>query len=1146
MALLKRLGLLLLVLVPSLLAAQPSDLLITEYVEGSSNNKAIEIYNGTGSSIDLATDNYVLQFYFNGSTSAGLSISLTGTVADGAVYVVAHGSANSTILAQADQTNSSGWFNGDDAVVLRKGGTSGTVVDAIGQVGNDPGSEWGSGLTSTADNTLRRKEGSCTGDTDPSNTFDPSADFDGYATDNVSDLGTHTAACGSGGEAAPTVASTSPADNAPAVPADANIVITFSEDVDVAGTWFTFQTSGGSPVAATATGGPVEFTLDPDADLQEGETYTVTVVAANVTDQDGDDPPDSMDVDYVFSFTVQGRTPISAIQGSGSTSPMVNQIVTIEGIVVGDFQENDGNYSDLDGFFVQEETDDQDSDPATSEGIFVYAPGGIDVQPGDVVRVTGRVTEYTSSGSSLTEIGNVTDISIRDTGTLPTPVDVELPFASLDDQERFEGMYVRLPQELVIAEYFNFDRYNEIVLARPLDGMDRPFQPTSYVSPGTDAQNVLAQLQLSRITLDDARGTQNSNPALHPNGSIFDLTNSFRGGDILQNVTGVMDERFGLYRIQPTQGAEYTAANPRTATHNDVGGCLKVASFNVLNYFLTIDNGGNDCGPNSDQECRGADTQLEFERQRGKILAALGEINADIFGLIEMENTAGVEPLADIVAGLNDQLGAGTYAYIATGTIGTDAIKVGIIYKPATVTPVGSYQTLTSAVDPRFIDTKNRPSLAQTFRENASDEAFTVVVNHLKSKGSDCNDLGDPDLGDGQGNCNVTRTLAAQALVDWLASDPTGSGDPDYLIIGDLNSYDEEDPINAIKAGADGIAGTKDDYVDLIEEHNGEFAYSYVFDGQLGYLDYALATKKLKRRVTGATEWHINADEPDLLDYDMSFKAAAQDSLYEANAYRASDHDPVVVGFDLGKPVIAVAAPTEKLWPPNHNYHTIALDDLGLSVMGGCDTSLSVDNVIIARVWSDEPENASGDGNTFRDMVIAADCRSVQLRAERNGSGNGRVYTLKLEIMDANGNVGQADYKVKVPISKGGGAVDNGQGHFVEGCNPDDLLPRMVAGEAVNVEEQTMQTEDGSTLALHSYPGAVNPSDIAFEISAPMNVQVSLYDIAGKEILRLADGYRDAGTHQLAADFSGLANGIYIVRLAAGGMFTSNQIVITR
>ena len=176
--------------------------------------------------------------------------------------------------------------------------------------------------------------------------------------------------------------------------------------------------------------------------------------------------------------------------------------------------------------------------------------------------------------------------------------------------------------------------------------------------------------------------------------------------------------------------------------------------------------------------------------------------------------------------------------------------------------------------------------------------ALPWSVNHLKSKGSDCDDVGDPDLGDGQGNCSQTRRAAAEALVDWLATDPTGSGDPDFLIMGDLNSYAQEDTIDEIKAGSDDTAGTGDDFTNLISHFQGAYAYSYTFDGQAGYLDHALANASLFAQITGAADWHINSDEPDVLDYDTTFKPPAQDALYEVNAYRTSDHDPVVVGLD--------------------------------------------------------------------------------------------------------------------------------------------------------------------------------------------------------------------------------------------------------
>jgi len=188
-------------------------------------------------------------------------------------------------------------------------------------------------------------------------------------------------------------------------------------------------------------------------------------------------------------------------------------------------------------------------------------------------------------------------------------------------------------------------------------------------------------------------------------------------------------------------------------------------------------------------------------------------------------------------------------------------------------------------------DEKNRPALAQTFAQQTTVEKVTVVVNHLKSKGSPCDALGDPDTGDGQGNCNMTRTHAATALSVWLATDPTGSGDPDILIIGDLNAYAKEDPITIL---------THAGYTDLFATLVGVAAYSYGFAGQFGYLDYALSSASLTPQVTGVTEWHINADEPPVLDYNTEFKSANQvNTLYAPDPYRASDHDPVLVGLNL-------------------------------------------------------------------------------------------------------------------------------------------------------------------------------------------------------------------------------------------------------
>jgi len=952
-------------------AQSPAELFFSEYIEGSSNNKALEIFNGTGATVDLAAGGYNLQMFFNGSASAGLTINLTGTVTDGDVFVVAQSSANAAILAQADQTNGAGWYNGDDAVVLRKG-TS--IVDVIGQIGFDPGSQWGVDLTSTADNTLRRKADICAGDPDGSNPFDPSLEWNGYATDTFDGLGAHVANCtvtnlpkinefsanttgtdveyvevfgtpdtdysaytileiegdttGSGVVDEIIQVGTTDANGLwlGSLPANAlengtislllvrGFIGSLNQDLDTDNDgifdlipWdaiedsvavndggvgdFTYGTPSLGPnydgISNFAPGGASRFPdgLDTedasnwvrnDFDLAGIPGFPGTIILGEAYNTPGAPneiyvpPPEVCGDPYTFIFQVQGETDISPFAGTE---------VAVEGIVVGDFQNNefldDGN---LNGFHIQDPAGD--GNPATSDGIFIYAPGGMDVSVGDAVRVRGAVSEF----SGMTEI-TASQIWQCSSGNNIAPTSLSLPVTSVNEFEPFEGMLVNFPQSLVIAEYFNFDRYGEIVLTT-----DRYLTYTARFEPDPIAFPDYQDYIRNRITLDDGRTNQNPDPAIHPNGFTFDLTNLFRGGDLVSNVTGVLDYSFGLYRIQPTQGAEYTPANPRPAQPDEVGGNIKVASFNVLNYFTTIDEGIDICGPAQDQECRGADTYEEFIRQRDKIIAAISTINADVVGLIEIENYPGDVPTADLVSGLNDVLGAGTYDYIATGAIGSDAIRVALIYKPASVSPLGSFAVLDSTVDPRFLDDYNRPTLAHSFLDNTTGGVFTVAVNHLKSKGSDCSAIGDPDLNDGAGNCNLTRKAAAEALVDWLVSAPTGVDDTDYLIIGDLNSYDKEDPIDILLAGG---------YTDLIYQYLGESAYSYVFDGQIGYLDYAIASQNLIGQVSGTTVWHINADEPDLIDYDMSFKLPAQDAIYAPDAYRSSDHDPVIVGLNL-------------------------------------------------------------------------------------------------------------------------------------------------------------------------------------------------------------------------------------------------------
>jgi len=576
-----------------------------------------------------------------------------------------------------------------------------------------------------------------------------------------------------------------------------------------------------------------------------------------------------------FGACGDSATLIHDVQGAGLASPLAGMPgVIVEGVVVGDFQAGD----QLGGFFLQEEDADADGDPLTSEGLFIFDDGfGPDVSVGDVVRVQGTVTEF----FDLTEITGVINLAVCGSGGVASASTVNLPVTAVDDFEAFEGMSVHFPQTLYATDNFTLGRFGEVGLS-----VDGPLDiPTNVVPPGDPAIALQAQNDLSRIQLDDGSTVQNPLPLppyLNPEGTL-------RVGDSVTGLSGVLGFGFGEYEIQPTGPVNFVTENPRPIDPPDTGGSLvKVAGFNVLNYFTTLDNAGPICGPLENQGCRGADNAFEFERQKVKIVAALSILDADVVGLIELENAPDDTPIADLVAALNDVLGDGTYAYVPTAAIGGDAIRQGLIYKPETVSLVGGFEILDSSDDPLFNDLLNRPTLAQSFSENTTGEVFTVAVNHLKSKGSICDDVGDPDTGDGQGNCNLTRTAAATALVDWLATDPTGSGSGRSIIIGDLNAYAMEDPIVAIQDGG---------YTDLIAAFAGtgyaDGAYSFSFDGQAGYLDHALASPDLLSNISGAAPWHINADEPAGLDYN-DFN---QPGLFNPDPFKSSDHDAIVAGL---------------------------------------------------------------------------------------------------------------------------------------------------------------------------------------------------------------------------------------------------------
>jgi hypothetical protein len=639
--------------------------------------------------------------------------------------------------------------------------------------------------------------------------------------------------------------------------------------------------------------------VDPDSDLVEGDSCVLTVAAAGVSDVDTNDPPDQMAADFTSTFGVVDScddpyTAIYEIQGSGDSAAVTGPVTT-GGVVVADYE---GPSPALRGFYLQDPTGD--GDPATSDGLFVFNGNADSVEVGDLVRVTGTAEEF----QGQTQVSSVSSIVECGTGTV-TPTPVTLPQPSADFFERYEGMSVTFDQALYVTEHYQLGRFGQVTVSSG----DRLYQPTNLVAPGPEALALQAENDLNRVIIDDTLNNQNPDPIIWARGGQpLSAENTLRGGDTTTGATGVMTYGWAGNRASPNNwrlrpvdqtgtGITFEAVNARPTDAPDVGGAVQVAGMNLLNYFNSFSGcTGGVAGPPLD--CRGADNQLELDRQTAKTVAAIAAMDADVIGVNEIEND-GYGPdsaLATLVGAVNDEVGAGTYAYVdadaETGQVdalGDDAIKVGFLYKPAAVTPVGDTAVLNTEefVTGGDASPRNRPSLAQAWKSTETGGVFVVDVNHLKSKGSACET---PDLGDGQGNCSIVRTNAVRALLEWLATDPTHVDDADVLLVGDYNSYAKETPIATLEAGG---------FTNLVEKYQGEDAYSYVFDGQWGYLDQAMASDSLLPQVSGTAEYHINADEPSVLDYNTNFKSADQiDSLYAPDEYRVSDHDVVLVGLN--------------------------------------------------------------------------------------------------------------------------------------------------------------------------------------------------------------------------------------------------------
>ena len=668
-----------------------------------------------------------------------------------------------------------------------------------------------------------------------------------------------------------------------------------------------FEGSGAAPglsnttAALRANGGCTdadENSTDFSSGAPAPRTSASPVNECNGTDPDPEEPCEVEETEL---------TAINEVQGDGQETPIAGQSVTTRGVVTADFTSGGASgvpqNQGLRGFFMEASAEDRDANAQTSEGLFVFDGGGsFDGEIGDLVAVSGTAGEF----SGVTQI-SATDLEVCDdpVGALPAPVGLPLPTAPADRSqvlEPLESMRVTHP-ELTVIEFFQLERFGEIRLSA--DGVLQT--PTNVHLPGSDeAEQLAAANAAANIVLDDGRSGQNLNrldsedllPYVHEGGTL-------RIGDQLRDHAAVLHFGFGAWRLQPididaiTDELEENRTRPRRETPPDVGGTFRVASFNVLNYFDGDGQGGG--FPTS----RGATTPSELVRQTEKLVDAIIRLDADVYGLIEIENDGGeFHATRTIVDELNADLGARVYDFVDTGVVGGDEIKQAFVYNRRTVRPVAEFATLTSAEDPRFDDTLSRPALAQTFLRLGTGERVTVVVNHFKSKSqSGLNDPTDPDFdqGDGQGFWNATRTAAAEALADWLATNPTRVQSLGALIIGDLNAYGREDPIRELEDAG---------YEDQLVRFTDGIPYTFTFDGMQGTLDTALALDDLAARVTGAAVWQINADEVPAIDYQESvgfpnnprFRTPEiAEAYYDPSAFRSSDHDPVIIGINLRK-----------------------------------------------------------------------------------------------------------------------------------------------------------------------------------------------------------------------------------------------------
>ncbi|WP_162621947.1 ExeM/NucH family extracellular endonuclease [Microbacterium suaedae] len=589
---------------------------------------------------------------------------------------------------------------------------------------------------------------------------------------------------------------------------------------------------------------------------------------------------------------------IAEVQGTGDASEHQGVTVVVEGVVTADWREGGFN-----GFTLQDPAGDP-SDGA-SDAIFAWGDSAR-AEIGQSVRVTGEVSEY----QGLTEI-TVDDIEVlaEDLGEIEPLTDWD-EIATEAGKQAHQSELVFLEAPFTVTDNYDANYYGSFQLALG----DEPLrQPTADIDPHDTAaiDAALAENEARSITLDDGRSTNFSSRTDEPL-SYLTLDSPVRvGAQVTFEQPVVLDYRYGGWSLQPTTpitgaGSDvvtFSDERAANAAREDVGGDIAMANFNVLNYFPTtaaefVDAGLGTCTTYDDREgtpigsrrCdpngpRGAATTESFERQEAKIVNAISALDASIVSLQEVENSASFgkdrdAAVATLVDALNANDGEGVWGYApspAEVPVEEDVIRNAFIFRTADVELVGESYILTG--DPAF--TNAREPLFQGFKAAGAsdDEAFLVSANHLKSKGSGVDD------GTGQGNANPDRIAQAEALVEYAADVQELTGIDGVFHTGDFNAYAAEDPARVIEEAG---------YTNLNYALNGGEA-SYVYDGMSGSLDHVFANEAALDLVTGVDVWQINAQEQ--VGYEYSRYNYNATLLYDESVFRASDHNPIIVGL---------------------------------------------------------------------------------------------------------------------------------------------------------------------------------------------------------------------------------------------------------